>query len=131
LKKNIIVKLIGSMLILISFAPLLQTKNFQLGLELIWFVLGMIWFYSGLIMKKNSAYRPLDRPLYVLHTFYLLGIFYIIFIKPKSWNKTFDLFDFKIDQIKLINISIVLSVASLISHFSSKRPKNTNKLPSH
>ena len=124
------VKLIGIMLILISFAPLLQTKNFQLGLELIWFGLGMIWFYSGLIMKKNSAYRPLDRPLYVLHTFYLLSILYIIFIKPKSWNQTFDLFDFKIDQIKLITIPIMLSILSIISHFSSKKSKNTNNLPS-
>jgi len=124
LKKNIIVKLIGIMLILISFAPLLQTRNFQFGLELIWFVLGMIWLHSGFLMKKNSVYRPFDRPLYVLHILYLVGILYIILIKPRSWNQAFDLFDLKIDPLKLITVSIVLSVLSIISHFSSKRLKN-------
>jgi len=126
LKKYKIVQSIGGMLILISFAPFLQTRSFQFDLELIWFILGLTWVNSGFIMKKNSIYRPCDRPLYILHIFYLLGICYILLIRPESWNKTYYLFDFKIEPMNLITISIVLSALSLISHFSTKRYKSTD-----
>ena len=131
MKKNILVKLIGIMFILISFAPLLQTKNFQLGFELLWFTLGMTWLNCGFFIKKKSVYRTFDRPLYILQILYLTSVLYTILIKPDSWNKAYFFFDLKIEQSKLIIIAVVLSTLSLISHFSTKRCKSTDNPARH